>query len=250
MKNLIIDEGNSFTKVAVYENGAQLWYERFERGSFEEGLRQAINCSEIGACIVASVVDGAEDRFFFLRREVGRVYFVSNAMPMPFTNRYATPETLGVDRLAVMAAAVRRFPKRNVLVIDAGTCITFDVMTSGGDYLGGAIAPGLAMRLRAMHEFTAKLPQVAEQDFDITHFIGDTTVGCMLSGVYHNVVCEIDGVVERYRERFGDLVVVLTGGNYFYLEKRIKSCNFASSFFLLEGLNVILEHQEQGEGRY
>ena len=124
--------------------------------------------------------------------------------------------------MALIAGAIRLFPNRNTVVISAGTCITFDVVTQRKEYLGGAIAPGIAMRLKAMHQFTSKLPLLEQQDFDNEQFIGNTTESCMLSGVYNNVVREIEGVIVQYEEKFANLAVILTGGNQKYLQERIK----------------------------
>ncbi|GIJ94776.1 type III pantothenate kinase [Capnocytophaga stomatis] len=243
--NLVVDEGNTAVKVAVFQNQEKIFFQVFSKNNFQEEILQVIDFDKIKSCIVASVVEKVEERFFFLKEKIKSVLFVNSQTPMPFINKYATPNTLGIDRLALMAGAVSLHPNQNVLVIDAGTCITFDIMTAEGEYLGGAIAPGIAMRLKAMHEFTSKLPLIPEQEFDIENFIGNSTESCMLSGVYHNVVREIEGVIAQYEEKFESLTTILTGGNHLYLVKNIKNCIFASSFFLLEGLNAILEWQKR-----
>lgn len=242
--NLIIDEGNSSIKVAMFENQKPISFHTFTKSNFQEEITQEINFSKITDCIVASVVENASERFSFLHKNIKSVLFVNAQTPMPFVNKYTTPNTLGIDRLALMAGAITLYPKQNVLVIDAGTCITFDLMTEKGEYLGGAIAPGIAMRFRAMHEFTSKLPLVEEQDFDIQNFVGNSTKMCMLSGVYNNIVCEIEGVIAKYEHLFENLTIILTGGNHLFLVNNIKNRIFANSFFLLEGLNAILEWQK------
>lgn len=245
MMNLIIDEGNTAIKVAIFENQKQVFFEKFTRLDFQEKILEKVDFENISRGIIASVVENVHERFAFLKEKINFLIFIDSQTPMPFVNKYATPNTLGIDRMALMAAATSLYPKQNVLVIDAGTCITFDVITAQSEYLGGAIAPGIAMRFRAMHEFTSKLPLISEQDFDITDFIGNSTQTCMLSGVYHNVVCEIEGVIAKYRTRFENLTIILTGGNHLFLFKNIKNCIFANSFFLLEGLNAILEWQKR-----
>ncbi|MDO4228389.1 MAG: type III pantothenate kinase [Capnocytophaga sp.] len=243
--NLIIDEGNTTIKVAVFENQKQIFFQIFTKSSFQEKILQEIDFDNITRGIVASVVENVQERFDFLTEKISQLVFVNSQTPMPFINKYATPSTLGIDRMALMAAAVSLYPNQNVLVIDAGTCITFDMITTQGEYLGGAIAPGIAMRFKAMHEFTSKLPLISEQDFDTDNFIGNSTQMCMLSGVYHNVVCEIEGVITKYRTKFENLTIILTGGNHLFLYNNIKNCIFANSFFLLEGLNAILEWQKR-----
>ncbi|GET46100.1 type III pantothenate kinase [Capnocytophaga felis] len=244
--NLVIDEGNTAVKVAVFQNQEKIFFQVFSKNNFQKEILQVVDFDEVDFCIVASVVKSVEERFSFLKEKIKSVLFVNSQTPMPFINKYATPNTLGIDRLALMGGAVSLYPNQNVLVIDAGTCITFDIMTAKGEYLGGAIAPGIAMRLKAMHEFTSKLPLIPEQkNFNIENFIGNSTESCILSGVYHNVVREIEGVITQYEEKFKDLTTILTGGNHIYLVNNIKNCIFANSFFLLEGLNAILEWQKR-----
>ncbi|GJH40258.1 type III pantothenate kinase [Capnocytophaga sp. HP1101] len=241
--NLIIDEGNTLVKVALFEKGVQTFFLSIAKEDFQESFFKKVPLEGVMHCLIASVVRGAEERFSFLEELLPKVLYFTTETPVPFVNKYATPHSLGIDRLALVAGAVTRFPKRNVLIIDAGTCITFDIVTDRGEYLGGAIAPGIAMRLKAMHQFTSKLPLVSKQDFDVEQFIGNTTESCMLSGVYHNVVCEIEGVIEKYEAKFPSLITILTGGNQKYLQERIKNQIFAGSYVLLEGLNAILEYQ-------
>ena len=207
--NLVIDEGNTLIKVAVYDRGKQQFFEAFEKDNFQQQFLARVPLQGCTHAIIATVVAEAE------------------------------------DRIALVAGAVSRFPQHNTLIIDAGTCLTFDFVNKKNEYLGGAIAPGIAMRLKAMHHFTSKLPLISEQDFDNQQFIGTNTQDCMLSGVYNNIVCEIDSVIAQYTQKYPDLTTILTGGNQIYLEKRIKNRIFAGSFVLLEGLNAMLEYQKQ-----
>ena len=186
--NLIIDQGNTAVKVALFKKQELVFFNTYSAEDFQQQLLKEIDFNEVQQVMIASVVTGAETRFSFLKKHIPHVVFASSTMPLPFLNKYATPQTLGVDRLALIAGAIRLFPNRNTLVISAGTCITFDVITQRKEYLGGAIAPGIAMRLKAMHQFTSKLPLLEQQDFDTEQFIGNTTESCMLSGVYHNTI--------------------------------------------------------------
>lgn len=156
---------------------------------------------------------------------------------VPFFNNYGSPRSLGVDRIALAAAAAVNYPKKNVLVIDAGTCITFEFKNANDEYLGGAIAPGIQMRFKALHDYTAKLPLVSLAS--VEDFIGNNTETSILSGVVNNVVQEIDGVINQYLARFEDLTVILTGGDTLFLAERVKNTIFANPNFLLEGLNAI-----------
>ena len=153
---------------------------------------------------------------------------------------YKTPKTLGVDRIALASAAIQKYPKKNVLVIDAGTCITFDFISKDKEYLGGAISPGIQMRYKALHNFTAKLPLL--DSGELTSFIGFDTESSIHSGVLNGVCNELDGVINQYSKKFRDLTVVLTGGDTNFLAKQLKSVIFAHPNFVLEGLHTILNY--------
>ena len=164
---------------------------------------------------------------------------VNTSMILPFKNLYKTPKTLGLDRIALIAAAASQYRAKNILVIDAGTCITYDFINSKNEYLGGAISPGLTIRYEALHNLTAKLPLLKPKDLDV--FIGNTTETSIHSGVINGVINEIDGVIKQYQSSNKDLTVILTGGDTNFLAKRLKSSIFANSNFLLEGLNHLLK---------
>ena len=164
---------------------------------------------------------------------------------LPFENGYATPTTLGVDRIALAAASVYKFSDKNVLVIDAGTCITYDFIDKKRVYYGGAIAPGIEMRYKSLYTFTDKLPLL-----DVTYpkqLIGDSTEESMHSGIVNGVLMEIEGAIERYKEKNEELTVVLTGGDTNFLAKRLKNSIFANPNFLLEGLNNILNYNLEND---
>ena len=127
--NLIIDEGNSLIKVAIFEKKQLIYFQSFEKNNFQSHFLQTIDLKDVTKCIIASVVHQQNEQFSFLNSLIDKVYFLSRDTPIPFINKYATSQTLGTDRIALMAGAVAKFPNKNVLVIDAGTCITFDLMT-------------------------------------------------------------------------------------------------------------------------
>jgi len=165
---------------------------------------------------------------------------LSHELKVPFKNSYKTPKTLGVDRIALVSASVDQFPDRNVLIIDAGTCITYDFKTNKNEYLGGAISPGVTLRYKALNNLTANLPLlVTSQPKSI---IGDSTEESIHSGVIIGVLKEIDGLVEYYKENYQDLTVILTGGDANFLSNQLKNSIFANSNFLLEGLNFLLDY--------
>ena len=156
---------------------------------------------------------------------------------------YATPLTLGMDRVALATAAFYHNPKGNTLVIDMGTCITYDMLNDHGEYLGGAISPGLHMRYNAMHQQTKKLP-LLEPEIPLD-FIGNSTANSMHNGVVQGISHELDGVIDQYKNRFEHLTVILTGGDSHFFAKRLKNSIFANSKFLLEGLNYLLEYNKR-----
>ena len=163
---------------------------------------------------------------------------LDHLVKMPFKNLYKTPTTLGIDRLALVAASVDQFSDKNVLVIDAGTCVTYDFKNKKNEYLGGAIAPGIGLRYKSLHDFTAKLPLL--QLSTPENHIGKSTEEAIHSGVVFGILHEINGVIEEYCNIYPDLTVILTGGDAHFLSKRLKNGIFATSNFLLEGLNYIL----------
>ena len=171
---------------------------------------------------------------------------VHNQMEMPLKNVYATPKTLGVDRIVAVVAAYFHsnlpgsYNKHPVLVIDAGTALTYDFATSDGVYLGGGISPGMNMRFKALHEFTAKLPFVEAED--LPPLIGDSTASSIRSGVMRGLLAEIEGTIQAYKLKFGyDLHIYLTGGDRISFENHLKSVTFVDSYLTLKGLNRILD---------
>ena len=158
---------------------------------------------------------------------------------MPLNNQYQSPETLGLDRLAGAAGIWYRYPGAGGLVIDMGSCITYDYVDAKGNYLGGAISPGVAMRFKAMHTFTAALPLV--EGNEESEILGDTTVRSMRSGVINGVCAEIEGMIGRYRDRYGAFKAVLCGGDAKFFASKVKPTIFADQYLILYGLYRILE---------
>lgn len=241
--NLIIDVGNTLLKIAVFNKGAIVSYRKVPLSEFAKNVRSVFaEFSNIQNTIVSSVGSLRPEEIEMLY-VYNPVHVLSHASKTPFKNSYATPETLGVDRIALATAAFYHNPNGNTLVIDAGTCVTYDMMNDYGEYLGGAISPGIGMRYRAMHEQTAKLPLLEMEP--IVDFIGNTTESGMHSGVVNGICNEIDGVIGQYASRFRDLTVILTGGDAQFLSKRLKNTIFAHSKFLLLGLNHLLEYNKR-----
>ena len=237
--NLIIDVGNSFIKLAVFSGGEIQHKRSSSKKEFITSLNEVSKeYSTIDHCIISSVGGPAVIKISAVKK-IAPVFVLSHEATLPFRNQYATPETLGVDRIALISAAASQFPEKNVLIIDAGSCITYDFLSAENKYLGGAISPGIEMRYKAMHTFTANLPLLEPRI--LKNSVGDTTNNSMHIGVIHGVVNELDGFIDEYIENFGNLTVILTGGDAHFLRDSIKNDIFANSNFLLEGLNYILE---------
>ncbi|MCM5662621.1 type III pantothenate kinase [Galbibacter mesophilus] len=237
--NLIVDVGNSFVKVAVFKADVLQYVTRVAMEEFLKKISEIFQkYPEIVRTMISSV-GKLPNEYEKALAVFAPVQTLSRNSKVPFVNAYATPQTLGVDRIALAAAAYYHYTHKNCLIIDAGSCITYDFLSNEGVYKGGAIAPGIKMRYKAMNAFTANLPLI--DSFEIGDFIGDSTESCMISGVLHGVVNEMDATIAQYQKKFKDLTVILTGGDSHFLSKRLKSSIFAHPNFLVEGVNYILE---------
>lgn len=236
---LIVDVGNTRIKLAVYKEDSLRAYYVVDSERFLKKVEKIIEYyPEIKNGIISSVSFLNEKNLNAIKKKINLIELTYH-LKLPFKNLYTTPNTLGVDRIALIAAAANQYPNKNVLVIDAGTCVTFDFINKENAYLGGAISPGLTIRYEALHKLTAKLPLLNPKE--IENFVGYNTATSIHSGVVNGLVQEIDGVVNQYKTRFKDLTVILTGGDTNFLAKSLKSSIFANSNFLLEGLKNILE---------
>jgi len=238
---LTVDVGNTRIKAAVFEGSTVLENFVFEKNELEKKIENILkkfqNCSDL---VVASV--GSIEKISFLAFEKQlNVHFLTNEDHFPFVNKYETPKTLGIDRMVLAAGATLRFPKQNRLVIDAGTCITYDFIDEFDNYLGGAISPGLRLRYEALHNYTARLPLLT---LEIPQsYTGSSTAQAIHSGVVNGFVYEIDGFIDEYRENYSNFIIILTGGDTDFLAKRLKNTIFANSNFLLESLNQTFQYK-------
>lgn len=243
---LVIDQGNTLTKIGLYSDDELIDFKTFNRLSgkqfnlllneFEliENQRNQIRYS-----ILSSVAKDSSEIEGVLEKRTS-FYKFSHRLKLPFSMHYETPETLGHDRIAAVAGGIKLFPGHDILIIDAGTCITYDFVNKKGEYKGGGISPGIHMRIKALHTFTGKLPLVdLAEDFEI---IGTSTVKSILSGVGYGIVEEVNGTIARYQSLFPGLIIILTGGESKYFDKYIKNNIFAESNLVLTGLNDILKY--------
>ena len=237
--NLIVDVGNSYVKLAVFKKNKLVLKEVEEEFQVINSIKSIKRkYKSINKAIVSSVGELDNKTINYLN-DTFEVMELNSRTKLPFKNNYKTPKTLGVDRIALVCASIKDYSKKNVLIIDAGSCITFDFINDKNEYLGGAISPGIRMRYKALHNLTANLPLLEPET--PKSILGTTTDSSIHSGVINGVLKEIDGVIYEYNEKYSDLTVILTGGDTNFLSKQLKSSIFANSNFLLEGLNFILQ---------
>ena len=241
---LVVDIGNTRIKLAFYEKNTLVEKAILQTAALS-WLNERLQDGRIveGAILSATGLDteGVEG---FLKKLLPYLKLEHNT-PLPIQNNYATPDTLGKDRLAAVVAANFLFPKKNCLIIDSGTCLTYNCLDKNGVFIGGNISPGLTMRLKAMNYFTAKLPLI-ERNTEGETFIGNTTETAMRAGAQIGLLSEVEGFVKRLEKKMGKFKVILTGGDglYLYDNLDIKEKYFEPNL-VLQGLNQILNYHFQ-----
>lgn len=237
--NLIIEQGNSSSKVAVYNKGVLLECFQYKRFGVQD-LMPLFDKYELTHGILSTVIEVDKELNRFLESALNVFVFLDEFVRLPIKVEYKSPSTLGRDRLAAVVGANFLKPDRDILVIDAGTAVTYDFINASGTYSGGNISPGMTTRFRALNHFTSQLPLVEEGD-DIPA-IGFNTETAIQSGVVNGIVYEMDGYIEEYRKKTLSLLVFLTGGHSIYFERRLKNSIFADINLVLTGLNRILDY--------
>jgi len=236
--NLVIDSGNTLTKYGLFKHDQMV-----KQGLLSEisgmSLENILQTAEKpDAAIISSVAGKSE----FYLKELNQLnipgIILDHHTSLPFTNTYKTPQTLGYDRIASAAGAAALYPNTDTLIIDAGTAITFDVLTGRGIFLGGNISPGARMRGKAMNTFTNKLPETGpEKNFTL---LGTTTHEALVNGIMNGIHFEIMGYVNQLRNNYPDLLVILTGGDCHYFELPTAIMHQKIPDLALIGLNAIL----------
>jgi type III pantothenate kinase len=240
---LAIDVGNTQIKSAVFEQNTLLQKEIIPVSDWKNSVKNSLKIfPEIKNIVVASVGKLQKDDFLDLSNVVN-VHFISKESRFPFQNQYSTPDTLGIDRMVLAAGAVLQFPNVSRLVIDAGTCITYDFIDANNNYLGGAISPGIRLRYESLHNYTAKLPLLTIEKPE--KLIGDSTQQAIHSGVVNGVAMEIDGFINSNLDENDNFIIILTGGDSVFLAERLKNTIFANPNFLLESLNQTFQYNQQ-----
>ncbi|HMJ69938.1 MAG TPA: type III pantothenate kinase [Cyclobacteriaceae bacterium] len=234
--NLVIDIGNTRTKAAVFNDGTLT-----EKHSFKDAgaLTQYLAGKTFAHCLISSVSTDTSVILPLLPVD-GKKIQLTTSLGFPIRISYDTPDTLGVDRIAAACGAYQLFPREDCLVIDMGTCITYDFLSSDGVYEGGAIAPGVKMRFSAMNHFTARLPKV--EPVPNPPLTGKSTVASMQSGVINGVLGEINDFISRYQSQYANMKTVACGGDLTLFENSLKPSIFVAPDLVLIGLNRILLH--------
>ncbi|NTW32724.1 MAG: type III pantothenate kinase [Bacteroidetes bacterium] len=239
---LVLDIGNTQVKAGFFENKKlvevivfpELSVEWIESTKIKHPGISNIILSSVGK-VSAKVIEILKNNFHLIE--------LSETTAIPINNLYKSPDTLGKDRLAGVIAAHSLYPEENILVIDAGTCITFDMVSIKGEYKGGSISPGFLMRFKSLHTFTAKLPLVSLTNY--SELIGTDTETSILSGVINGLCAETDAIIDKYKGLYKPLRTIICGGDAKFLADRLKNSIFAVPELVLIGLNEILDYNEQ-----
>jgi type III pantothenate kinase len=237
MVKIVIDKGNSSIKFGVFDKYTLLTVD-YASHDDQSALLKTIRQYQPEAAIVSSVM--AHDDHTEIENNIPRLLVLDSLTPLPFNSLYNTPETIGKDRLAAVAGAQSLYPGSSLLIIDAGTAVTYEVLLEGKTHIGGNISPGLEMRFKALNSFTSKLPLVSKQEGH--DFPGLTTHEAIASGVINGMVFEMDGYRVTCRQKWAIKKTIITGGDSDFFARKLKKPIFANQNLVLLGLNRILDY--------
>ena len=238
MNTLVIDAGNTRFKLAIFKKNEIVWQDAMTVLTIT-GLEKVIAEWNPEATLISSVIHMEAALVDFIRLLPNNI-FLNEKTAVPITNKYETPQTLGRDRLANVVAASSIYPHADLLVIDAGTCLKFDIIDKDKNYYGGAISPGLKMRFESLHHFTEMLPLLTH--VESAPLTGVSTETSIQSGVQNGMLAEINGICDEYRKHYANLELILTGGDWRYFLNHLKKPIFADPELTLKGLHLILLH--------
>mgnify|MGYP006279514591 FL=1 len=237
--NLAVDIGNSAVKLGVFQDEKPHIVKRYDHFQPKTILKL------IQEYQVKNMIIGSVKGFYYhgtqrLKKHLNSLIELTPALPLPITNFYQSPETLGYDRIAAVTGGMALFPRTHILVIDAGTAITIDFLNKEGAYIGGNISPGLSMRFRALHQYTAQLPllQITED----SGLLGANTQQAITCGVQNGIIFEITQYIKKITEKYQPLTTILTGGDVNFFDNKLKYPIFAEPDLVLIGLNKILKY--------
>ncbi len=238
--NFVLDLGNTCVKAGLFTGRTLEKSFLFDKNEANEIKKVIAETTDIKFSIISSVISHSKEIVNVLQNKTICIDFDLNTR-LPFKISYSTPETLGKDRIAAVAGAIALYPGKPLLVIDAGTCMKYNFVNTQGEFIGGAISPGLDMRFKALNVFTDRLPHLSyEKEF--INVIGSSTKGSILSGVQQGLLFEAEGYIKRFKDKNKEGIVVGTGGNLSFLEDGLKNSIFAAPDLILSGLNEILLH--------
>ena len=238
--NLVFDAGNTNLKMGIFDTNDLIYFEHLNNFSSSYFQEIILKYKYIKSVCVSNNANFLS-KLPRLCREFDIKHFrISHLTNLPITIDYLTPESLGNDRIALAAGTTKI--KGNKLIIDFGTCITYDLVLDN-NFIGGQISPGFDIRLSSLNHYTSNLPKINLEDVD--NVIGKNTHECMLIGVIDSVLFEVEKVIEKYKKRFPNIQVIVTGGNLSFVENRIKNINFIRPYLLMEGLNYIIAFNEK-----
>ena len=236
---LIIDIGNTNTKLAIFDRKKivkTITIPNLELKLIKNFLGKRIISSTIISCVKEVDTDIMNIVSYF------NAYLFDESTKIPIDNKYKTLNTLGNDRIAAVIGAIYLFPKKDVLVFDAGTCLTIDFANKNKQYLGGRISPGISMRYHALHNFTAKLPLLRYDEEYM--YLGNNTNASIISGVQQGIMAEVKSVILDYQSCSHETIIIFTGGDSLFFEKELKNSIFAEPNLVLIGLNEILDYND------
>ena len=238
--NLVLDFGNTRLKWAVFEHNSMIFFKStniFSSSFFEQLLDKYSDIHNV--CVSSNSVIPEFISIMCCKKKINYLV-LSVSINLPIEIHYKSLKTLGVDRLGLVLGAYKLY-KENLLIIDFGTCITYDLLLDN-HYYGGQISPGFNMRLSSLHHYTEKLPKL---DFEwVDQHIGNTTKSSMLLGVRDSVLFEVENVIDKYRLRYPNIMIVITGGDIKFVKNKLKNINFIHPYLLMEGLNHIIAFNE------
>lgn len=244
--NLCIDQGNSRTKIALFKKDGRIVKNLLYKSFTSADVERLFSLYPIKNSIVSTVANIDAAVVNALNRLSQHFILFDYLTPLPIANCYETPETLGQDRIASAVGAATLCPGKNLLIVDAGSAITYDFVSAEQGYLGGNIAPGIKMRLTVLHQMTKKLPQVEVEQNALTPLFGKNTKEAIAAGVVRGVVFEVKGYMRALSEQGIDFVAFATGGHAPYILNGVKDGMRHEPNLVLIGLNKILEYNMHG----
>tara|TARA_B100000579_G_scaffold254975_1_gene209911 strand:+ start:304 stop:1026 length:723 start_codon:yes stop_codon:yes gene_type:complete len=238
--NLVFDAGNTNLKMGIFDTNDLIYFEHLNNFSSSYFQEVVLKYKSIKSVCVSNNANFLSELPRLCREFDIKYLNISHLTNLPITIDYLSPQSLGNDRIALASGSTKI--KGDKLIIDFGTCITYDVVLDN-NFIGGQISPGFYVRLSSLNHYTSKLPKINLEDVD--NIIGKNTNECMLIGVIDSVLFEVEKVIEKYKKRFPNIQVIVTGGNLSFIKNRIKNINFIRPYLLMEGLNYIIAFNEK-----